>query len=136
MREIVLLDEVYDRACKQRGLNSDVRGAQDFVLDRYRSNFGSSSPLTILWDEMSNARQHLDSVKEFANQNALDEYDRLHEHNPWLNPDLDERRDQHEIDKDDSHSKENGSVGANTERGHGESRETHEPANDVIEIVL
>jgi hypothetical protein len=136
LREIVLLDEIYDRACKRRGLISDVRGAQDFVLDRYRSNFGSASPLTVLWDEMSNARQHLDSVKEFANQNALDEYHRLHEQNPWLNPDLDERRDQHEINKDNSPSNEIGSVGANTERGHVDTMETHEPAHDVVEMVL
>lgn len=136
MREIVLLDEIYDRACKQRGLNSDVRGAQDLVLDRYRSTFGSSSPLTVLWDEMSNARQHLDSVKEFANQNALDEYHRLHEQNPWLDPDLDKRRDQHEINKDNSPSKEIGSTGANTERGHEDTMETHEPAHDVVEMIL
>ena len=136
LREIVLLDEIYDRACKQRGLVSDVHGAQDFVLERYRSNFGSSSPLTVLWDEMSNARRHLDSVKEFANQNALDEYHRLHEQNPWLNPDLDERRDQHEINKDNSPSKEIGSVGANTDRGHEDTMETHEPAHDVVEMIL
>src|SRR6266436_3200315 len=135
LREIVLLDEIYDRACKQRGLISDVRGAQDFVLDRYRSNFGSSSPLTVLWDEMSTARQHLDSVKEFANQNALDEYDRLHEQNPWLNPDLDERRDQHEINKDNSPSKEIGSVGAKIGTGHEATLETDEPAHDV-EMIL
>jgi hypothetical protein len=136
LREIVLLDEIYDRACKQRGLISDVLGAQDFVLDRYRSNFGSSSPLTVLWDEMSNARQHLESVKEFANQNALDEYHRLHEQNTWLNPDLDERRDQHEINKDNSPSQEIGSVGAKIENGHEDNMETHEPAHDVIEMIL
>jgi len=136
LREIVLLDEVYDRACKQRRLTSDVRGVQDFVLDRYRAAFGSSSPQAVLWDEMSTARQHLDSVKEFATQNALDEYDRLHRDNPWLNPDLDERRDQHEINKDNSPSKEIGSAGAKIESGHEHTTETHEPAHDVIEAIL
>jgi hypothetical protein len=136
LREIVLLDEVYDRACKQRGLTSDVRGVKDFVLDRYRSAFGSSSPQAVLWDEMSTARQHLDSVKEFATQNALDEYDRLHRDNPWLNPDPNERREEHEMNKNNSPSKEIGSAGAKIESGHEHTTETHEPAHDVIEVIL
>lgn len=136
LREIVLLDEVYDRACKQRRLTSDVRGVQDFVLDRYRSAFGSSSPQAVLWDEMSTARQHLDSVKEFATQNALDEYDRLHRDNPWLNPDPNERREEHEMNKNNSPSKEIGSAGAKIESGYEHTMETHEPAHDVIEVIL
>lgn len=64
------------------------------------------------------------SVKVFANQNALDEYHRLHKHNPWLNPDPDERRDEHEINKDKSRSKEIGSAGAKIELGHEDTMET------------
>jgi hypothetical protein len=94
LREAELLDEIYDRACKQRGVTPNTNGVQDFVSERYKSAYGRLSPLGFLWSELNSARQHLESVRQFANQNALDEYHRLHEHNPWLNPDPGELREE------------------------------------------
>jgi hypothetical protein len=129
LREVELLDDFYGRACTQRNVTPNTGGVQDFVSERYKSAFGSLSPVAILWNELNSARQQLESVGQFANQNTLDEYNRLHEHNPWLNPEPDERREE-------LSSSHNTPDVADRDLGRGYPVETEAQEQDIGELAL